>query len=193
MTYIKPKRKEDLPEQQRPLYEKYQKHYPGFENLFGTMAHSPIVFKHVFSNLVEYKSRSKLPQKLLELTVVATSKFTGCNFCIAQHSARAQKAGLTEPQLNYLQKLKLTEQLPDPSDAEFKEKEIAALFLAHHLTYTTINQRSKPAEAVKNRATAQEVMKQNFTDEQIEELTWRICQTIACNIHNEFLEIEIPN
>ena len=58
MGLLEPLTRERIAPELRPLWDECATHAPAFENLWATMAHSPTVFRAIWSELLELSPRS---------------------------------------------------------------------------------------------------------------------------------------
>jgi uncharacterized peroxidase-related enzyme len=64
-------------------------------NLIATMANSPAVAK-AYLGFAQALSAGALPRRLREQIALVVGEANGCGYCVAAHTALAQRAGLTE-------------------------------------------------------------------------------------------------
>lgn len=56
-------------------------------------AHSPAGLKHIFGMAIDIKAAGNLPQRLVEIAVIAVSQVNADPYCVAHHSAMAVDEG----------------------------------------------------------------------------------------------------
>ncbi len=116
---------------------------------------SPAAYRAMFGLEVSLRTSSKLEPALIELIKMRVSQINGCAFCIDMHSKDARAEGESEQRLYALS---AWEEAPF-----FTDRERAALAWAE--TITLITNGHVPDEAY-------EAAKQQFTDEELVNLTW---------------------
>lgn len=85
---------EQLPPELRPLYAVFARD-GNFENQARALAHAPAVFRHVYGLVHELRLEGGLPQRLVEIAVVATSAANGCKYCVGHHAPVLESQGLS--------------------------------------------------------------------------------------------------
>ena len=85
---------DEVPEDVRPIYERFAAEYGPFLNQVKVFAHRPAVLKHIMGLLLELKDEAVLPKRYLEIALVVVSKLNECTYCVAHHSPRLVEQGL---------------------------------------------------------------------------------------------------
>lgn len=147
--------------------------YGSFASLVGVMANRPPVLEHTFGLLMDLKAEGVLPQRYLELALVAVSKLNECTFCVSNHTPRLNASGIS---------LTAAENILD-FDAVDEFDEIDRLVIEYSIAVT--NDFHRVRDAMFDR------LRQHFDDAQIVELTWRIALCGAFNRFNDVLQTEI--
>lgn len=194
LALLKPLNKEDLSEDLQNQWDLYEKEEPTFRNLWGTQAHSPTIFKHIWQNLLNFKKDSPVSQHHFELTILVTSNLATCNYCVSHHSPRAIKQGFTEKQLNLILGIRLNKESCWEDNDAFNKDDNLVIALAYHLVWSGIYAQAHnihPRVIFHERNKIHDRLISSFSPQQIEELVWRTTQCIAFNWHNDFLEIDI--
>src|SRR5262245_64030169 len=102
MPPLKPLTREDIAPELRALWDDCEKAYPDFRNSWATMAHSPILFRHVWGQLLALKRESPVAARHFEITILVVSNATRCDYCVAHHHPRALGVGLSTAKLDAL-------------------------------------------------------------------------------------------
>jgi AhpD family alkylhydroperoxidase len=179
------------------LWDDCEATLPAFRNLWATMAHSPIVFRHVWGQLLELKRRSSVAARYFEIAIVVVSNLNRCAYCVSHHAPLAEAAGLRPEQLDAIANLTLGA-LPEdhdfPTRLGFARAESRVIDLAHFIVWSGVYPHVTPVHprvvhALRRRLFG--ALAEHFSRQQIEELTWRTTQCVAFNWHNEFLELDV--
>lgn len=163
---------DQVPEDVRPIYERYANEYGPFLNQVKVFAHRPVALKHMMGMLLEFYDEALLPKRYLEIALVTVSKINECKYCISHHAPRAVQHGLSEAAVEGI--------LGDSVDG-FDELDMLVRDYAVQVTNNFQYIREKMFDD----------LKQHFTDEQIVELTLRIALCGFFNRFNDALQIEI--
>ena len=83
-----------VPEDVKPIYERYASEYGPFLNQVRVFAHRPVAVKHIMGLLLELKDEQILPKRYLEIALVTVSKINECRYCVAHHTPRLIQQGL---------------------------------------------------------------------------------------------------
>lgn len=84
-------RVEQVPTALQALFDQFKER---FENQARALAHSPPVFHHVYGLVQDLRDEGRLPQKLVEIAVVATSAANRCKYCVDHHAPVLKGMGL---------------------------------------------------------------------------------------------------
>lgn len=154
----------EVPEEVRPVYERYAKEYGPFLNQVKIFAHRPPALKHIMGLLLEFADENVLPKRYLEIALVVVSKINECRYCVAHHTPRAIEHGLSpEAVANIL----------EPQVDGFDEVDMLVRDYAVQVTNNFQYMRDQIFVD----------MRKHFTEEQIVELTLR---TALCGFFNRF-------
>jgi uncharacterized peroxidase-related enzyme len=162
---------DDLPADLRPLYRKFAHEYGSFANQAGTLAHSPVVFRHLYGLAAAMREEGALPARLVEIAVVATSAVNGCRYCVGHHVPALKSMGLPAETVDRI----LEPDVPGLSETERLVRDYARL-----VTERAWGIREQVFDA----------LRAHFTDRQIVELTVRIGLCGLFNKLNDALQIE---
>ena len=91
--------REQVDPEVRALWDECERTYPAFKHLWATQANSPIIFRHVWGQLLELKRRSPVAARHFEIGIVVASALNGCRYCVSHHAPLAEAAGLTDEQV----------------------------------------------------------------------------------------------
>jgi hypothetical protein len=72
--------REQVDPEVRALWDECERTYPAFKHLWATQANSPIVFRHVWGQLLELKRSSPVEARLFELGILVVSTLTRCAY-----------------------------------------------------------------------------------------------------------------
>lgn len=86
---------DQAPDASRPLLEGVRKGLGFLPNTFATLAHAPSVLNG-YLGLSQALAKGSLTARERETVALAASQVNGCDYCLAAHSAFAQKAGHDE-------------------------------------------------------------------------------------------------
>ena len=181
----------------RALWDECERTYPAFKHLWATQAHSPIIFRHVWGQLLELKRRSPVAARHFEIGIVVASALNRCRYCVSHHSPLAGAAGLSDEQVESLERLALGplgEAHDFPPHDGFAADDSLVIDLAYFLVWSgvyapTADVHPRVVQRLRRRLLGQ--LGTHFTERQIEELTWRIVQCVAFNWHNDFFELDL--
>jgi AhpD family alkylhydroperoxidase len=66
-------------------------------NFWKAIAHDPVMLRRTWQSIKEVMAPGALDALTKEMIYLAISASNQCNYCIASHTAAAQKAGMTDP------------------------------------------------------------------------------------------------
>ena len=155
---------DEVPEDVRPVYERYAKEYGPFLNQVKIFAHRPPALKHIMGLLLEFSDENILPKRYLEIALVVVSKINECRYCVAHHTPRAIEHGLT----------------PD-AVANILEAEVDGFDEVDMLVRDFAMQVTNNFQYMRDQIFVD--MRKHFSEEQIVELTLR---TALCGFFNRF-------
>ena len=189
--------REQLDPEVRALWDECERTYPAFKHLWATQANSPIIFRHVWSQLLELKRRSPVAARHFEIGIVVASALNRCRYCVSHHAPLAEAAGLTDAQVASLAQLALEPLAEDhdfPQRAGFTPDDSRVIDLAYFLVWSgiyphTADVHPRVVQRLRRRLLGR--LREQFSERQIEELTWRIVQCVAFNWHNDFFELDL--
>jgi AhpD family alkylhydroperoxidase len=180
-----------------PLWDECERTYPDFRNLWATMAHSPVVFRHVWGQLLALKRESPVAARHFEIVILVVSQANRCDYCVAHHTPRALASGLTRQQVGQLAAWSASA-VTDGDEvvpvAGFDADDSLVARLAGFVVWAGMQ---APREGVHPRVVHQrrrrlfDRLAARFSPRQIEELVWRTTQCVAFNWHNELLELDL--
>ena len=153
-----------VPEDVKPIYERYASEYGPFLNQVRVFAHRPVAVKHIMGLLLELKDEQILPKRYLEIALVTVSKINECRYCVAHHTPRLIQQGLApETAANIL--------VPDCPGLDTVDRLVRdySVEVTERFQYIRDNMF--------------EELRRHFSEEQIVELTLRIS---LCGFFNRF-------
>ena len=197
MALLRPLGRDDVSPELWPLWDECERVYPDFRHSWATMAHSPVLFRHVWGQLLALKKDSPVEARHFEIAIMVVSNATRCDYCVAHHHPRALGTGLTAAQLATLAALAGRPLAPDHIFARypgFDADDSLVIDLARFVVWAGLQAPSagvppgaihRVKRALFDRLTAR------FTPRQVEELLWRTTQCVAFNWHNDILELDL--
>ena len=197
MGLLKPLTRDELPPELRPLWDECERVYPDFRNSWATMAHSPVLFHHVWGQLLALKKDSPVAARHFEIAIMIVSSATRCDYCVAHHHPRALGTGLTPGQLDTLAALAGRPLAPDHVFAPypgFDPDDSLVIDLARFVVWSGLQAPAAgapPGTVHRVKRALFDRLAARFTPRQIEELVWRTTQCVAFNWHNEILELDL--
>jgi uncharacterized peroxidase-related enzyme len=153
-----------VPDDVKPVYERFASEYGPFLNQVRVFAHRPSAVKHIMGLLLDLKDEQILPKRYLEIVLVAVSKLNACEYCVAHHTPRLIEQGLPPETVSNI----LEPDCPGLDAVDRLVRDYAVAVTEHPQTM-----RDKIFDD----------LKQHFTEEQIVELTLR---TALCGFFNRF-------
>ena len=84
---------DEVPEDLRPVYQRFANQYGPFLNQVKIFAHRPPALRHVMGLLLELSDEALLPKRYLEIALVTVSKLNECAYCVAHHTPRLVDQG----------------------------------------------------------------------------------------------------
>ena len=133
--------REQVDPEVRALWDECERTYPAFKHLWATQANSPIIFRHVWGQLLELKRRSPVAARHFEIGIVVASALNRCRYCVSHHAPLAEAAGLTDAQVAALARLTLEPLAEDhdfPLRAGFAADDSLVVDLAYFLVWSGI-------------------------------------------------------
>ena len=154
----------EVPDDVRPVYERFAGEYGPFLNQVKVFAHRPSAVKHLMGMLLDFKEENILPKRYLEIALVVVSKLNECRYCVAHHAPRLIEQGLAAETVASI----LEDDCPglDAVDLLVRDYAVAVTQKPQYI-------RDKMFED----------LNRHFTEEQIVELTLR---TALCGFFNRF-------
>jgi AhpD family alkylhydroperoxidase len=194
VALLKPLTRDEIESELVALWDECERTYPDFRNLWATMAHSPVVFRHVWGQLLALKRDSPVAARHFEIVILVVSQATRCDYCVAHHTPRALAAGLTPEQVATLGAAAPGE---DDGFGPVPGFDADDSLVVHLARFTVWAELRAPAAGVHPRVIHQrrrqlfDRLAARFSPRQIEELVWRTTQCAAFNWHNELLELDL--
>ncbi len=155
---------DEVPEEVRPVYQRFATDYGPFLNQVKVFAHRPPALKHIMGLLLDLSDESLLDKRYLEIALVVVSKLNECTYCVAHHTPRLVDQGLSPEIVAHI----LEPECPGLDDVERLVRDYA-------VQVTTKAQYMHDGIF--------EEMKQHFSEAEIVELTLR---TALCGFFNRF-------
>jgi uncharacterized peroxidase-related enzyme len=155
---------DEVPEEVRPVYQRFAEDYGPFLNQVKVFAHRPPALKHIMGLLLDLADEALLPKRYLEIALVVVSKLNECTYCVAHHTPRLIEQGLSADSVAHI----LDDDVPGFD-------EIDTLVRDYAVQVTMKPQYMRDAIFERLRA--------HFSEQQIVELTLR---TALCGFFNRF-------
>jgi AhpD family alkylhydroperoxidase len=196
MPLLKPLTRDEIAPELHPLWDECERTYPDFRNSWATMAHSPVLFRHVWGQLLALKRDSPVEARHFEIVILVMSSANRCDYCVAHHTPRALGTGLTAAQVAYL-----AAPAPDPGEDHdfpshpgFDADDGLVVDLARFTVWAGMRAPAvglHPRVVHRLRRRLFDRLAARFSPRQIEELVWRTTQCAAFNWHNDLLELDL--
>ncbi len=154
----------EVPDDVKPIYERFAGEYGPFLNQVKVFAHRPTAVKHIMGMLLDSKEENILPKRYLEIALVVVSKLNECRYCVAHHTPRLIEQGLAVDTVANI----LEDDCPGLDAVDFLVRDFAVA--------VTLNPQTMRDKIFED-------LKAHFTEEQIVELTLR---TALCGFFNRF-------
>jgi len=135
------------------------------------LAHSAPVLRHLYGLVKDLREEGELPQRLVEIAVVATSEANRCKYCVAHHAPVLKGLGLPAETVARI----LEPEVPGLDEKERLVRDYAVL---------VTEQPGRIRDHVFER------LRRHFSERQIVELTARIAVCGVFNRMNDALQIE---
>jgi len=153
-----------VPEDVRPVYERFATQYGPFMNQARVFAHRPPALKHIMGLLLDFADEAVLDKRYLEIALVVVSKLNECKYCVAHHAPRLIEQGLANESVAAI----LDKDVPGFDEVDLLVRDYA-VDVTNNWNYI--------------RDDMFERLRQHFSEEQIVELTLR---TALCGFFNRF-------
>lgn len=164
---------EEVPEDLRPVYERYTQYGP-FLNQARVFAHRPPVLRHMMGMLLALADEALVPKRYLEIAVVTVSKLNECAYCVAHHVPRLVEQGLPAATVSRI----LEADCPGLDEVDRLVRDFA-------VQVTTRPQYMRDAIF--------DQLREHFSEAQIVELTVRTALCGFFNRFNDALQIEMED
>jgi alkylhydroperoxidase family enzyme len=124
MARVRLNETQDLPEDQRWLFERMEQRGP-ILNIFRALSHSPVALRRFMKLGSYFLEEGKLDPKLRELAILRAGLLCRAPYEFSQHIAFGRRAGLTDGQIRGI---------ASPTVGIFEPREMAVLAYAGELT-----------------------------------------------------------
>ncbi|MFX4223144.1 MAG: carboxymuconolactone decarboxylase family protein [Thalassobaculum sp.] len=163
---------DEVPEDVRPVYERFARDYGPFLNQVKIFAHRPPALKHIMGLLLDFADEAILPKRYLEIALVVVSKLNACEYCVIHHAPRLVEQGVSIEAVEHI----LDETVP-------------GFDVVDHLVRDYAVKVTNDFNRVRDQTF--EDLREHFTEEQIVELTLRIALCGFFNRFNDVLQIGV--
>lgn len=165
---------DEVPEEVRPVYERFAREYGPFLNQVKVFAHRPPALKHIMGLLLDFADEAILPKRYLEIALVVVSKLNACEYCVIHHAPRLVDQGVSGESVEHI----LDETVPgfDAVDHLVRDYAVKVTNDFHRIRDNTFDE-----------------LRAHFSEEQIVELTLRISLCGFFNRFNDVLQIGVED
>lgn len=174
MARVVPLSKDSLPTDLHDLWDQFTQGEKDFTNQAGALALSPDAFRHLYGLVVAMRGNASLPERLVEIAVVTTSRLNDCPYCVAHHAPALQRTGLSAQAVAAI----LDSEVPGFSAVEILVRDYARLLV------------ERPWGI---RDSFHDELRRHFSERQIVELTVRVGLCTLFNKFNQALEIAMED
>jgi uncharacterized peroxidase-related enzyme len=155
---------DEVPDDVRPVYQRFAEDYGPFLNQVKVFAHRPAAVKHLMGLLLDLADEGCLPKRYLEIVLVVVSKLNECTYCVAHHTPRLIEQGLAPETTSRILE-------PDCPGLDAVDR------LVRDFAVQVETDSGRMRDAIFDE------LRQHFSEEQIVELTLR---TALCGFFNRF-------
>ncbi|MDE0941763.1 MAG: carboxymuconolactone decarboxylase family protein [Alphaproteobacteria bacterium] len=171
MAHVRDIEINEVPEDVRPIYQRYTTEYGPFLNQVRVFAHRPPAVRHIMGLLLDLKDEAVLDKRYLEIALVVVSKLNECDYCVAHHEPRLMDLGLSAEAAADV----LADDVPGFDEVDM---------LVRDYSVQVTENPGRIRDAMHER------LHKHFSEEQIVELTLRIALCGFFNRFNDALGIE---
>lgn len=164
----------EVPEDVRPVYERFAREYGPFLNQVKVFAHRPPALKHIMGLLLDFADEAILPKRYLEIALVVVSKLNACEYCVIHHAPRLVDQGVSTESVEHI-----------------LDEEVPGFDAVDHLVRDYAVKVTNDFNRVRDNTF--EDLRAHFTEEQIVELTLRIALCGFFNRFNDVLQIGVED
>lgn len=163
---------DEVPEDVRPVYERFARDYGPFLNQVKIFAHRPPALRHIMGLLLDFADEAVLSKRYLEIALVVVSKLNACEYCVIHHAPRLVEQGVSAEAVEHI----LDETVPgfDAVDHLVRDYAVKVTNDFNRVRDSTFDE-----------------LRKHFTEEQIVELTLRIALCGFFNRFNDVLQIGV--
>lgn len=165
---------EEVPEDARPVYQRFATEYGPFLNQVKIFAHRPPALRHIMGLLLELADEAILPKRYLEIALVTVSKLNACDYCVVHHAPRLVEQGLPPASAENI----LADTVPG-----FDALDMLVRDFSWQITETPGRMKDAMFDALKT----------HFSEEQIVELTLRAALCGFFNRFNDVMQIGVED
>ena len=165
---------DEVPEDVKPVYQRFAHEYGPFLNQVKIFAHRPIALRHLMGMLLEMADNPILDKRHLEIAIVTVSAINRCDYCVAHHGPRLLDFGLPRAVIDRI----LDEDCPGLDPVDRMVRDYAAQVTRDH-----------------NRVGDRQFdeLRAHFSETQIVELTLRITLCTFFNKFNDVMMLEMED
>ncbi|MDA1311000.1 MAG: carboxymuconolactone decarboxylase family protein [Proteobacteria bacterium] len=165
---------DEVPDDAKPVYQRFVNEYGPFLNQVKVFAHRPIALRHVMGMLLEMSDNPILDKRYLEIAIVTVSEINKCDYCVAHHGPKLMEYGLTRETVDAI----LEPDCPGLDEVDRLVRDYAAQVTRDH---------NRVRDGLFDRLRA------HFSEEQIVELTLRITLCTFFNKFNDVMQLDMED
>ena len=165
---------DEVPEDAKPVYQRFADEYGPFLNQVKIFAHRPIALRHLMGMLLEMAENPILDKRHLEVAIVTVSAINRCDYCVAHHGPRLLDFGLPRAVIDRI----LDEDCPGLDPVDCMVRDYAAQVTRDH---SRVGDRQFDG------------LRAHFSETQIVELTLRITLCTFFNKFNDVMMLEMED
>ncbi len=165
---------DEVPDDAKPVYQRYVSEYGPFQNQAKVFAHRPIALKHIMGMLLEMSDNPILDKRYLEIAIVTVSEINKCDYCVAHHGPKLMAHGLPRETVAAI----LEPDCPGLGEVDRLVRDYAAQVTHDHNRV---------------RDTLFDRLREHFSEEQIVELTLRITLCTFFNKFNDVMQLDMED
>ena len=165
---------DEVPDDTKPIYQRFADEYGPFLNQVKIFAHRPIALRHLMGMLLEMADNPILDKRHLEIAIVTVSAINRCDYCVAHHGPRLLDFGLPHAVIDRI----LDENCPGLDPVDRRVRDYAAQVTRDH---NRVDDRQFDG------------LRAHFSESQIVELTLRITLCTFFNKFNDVMMLEMED
>jgi uncharacterized peroxidase-related enzyme len=165
---------DEVPDDAKPVYQRFVNEYEPFLNQVKVFAHRPIALRHIMGMLLEMSDNPILDKRYLEIAIVTVSAINKCAYCVAHHGPKLIEHGLIRATVDAI----LEPNCPGLGEVDQLVRDYAVQVTRDH---------NRVRDDLFDRLRA------HFSEEQIVELTLRITLCTFFNKFNDVMQLDMED